>query len=261
MVKEQGMKRTKKVLLGTALAGALIVSTGFGTYSWFTSESNAQGEMKNGILQINGGGNIDTPIFTAEQFAPSQLHYGEWMSISNTGNMNAHLKATYTHSVDKASLEKYDIGFMAMKYTVKPGQDEYADSKIKLENLFNGKTNEVFSTLHDGNQRIEMLGTLLTPAQVMSGEIQLGDGENEEFWELDEGQYIDIMIAIKLDESAGNEYQGVSYKSGLNVIAKQTDAGSTYDNESGKKDDLTVDGKKDEEAAEEEEKQAVTDKK
>lgn len=231
MVKAQGMKKTKNVLLGTALAGALLVSTGFGTYSWFTSESNAQAEMKNGILQINGGGNIDTPIFTAEQFAPSQLHYGEWLSISNTGDMDAHLKATYTHSVDKASLEAYEVGFIAMKYSVKPGQDAYEDSKIKLDNLFNGTTNEVLSSGNDTNAQVEMLGTLLSADQVKSGEILVGDGENEEFWKLDEGQYIDIMMGIKLDESAGNEYQGASYKAGLNVIAKQTDAGSTYDSE------------------------------
>lgn len=230
MVKTQGMKKSKNVLLGTALAGALIVSTGFGTYSWFTSESNAQAEMKNGILQINGGGNIDTPIFTAEQFAPSQLHYGEWLSISNTGDMDAHIKATYTHAVDKASLEGYEVGFIAMKYTVKPGQDAYEDSKIKLDNLFNGTTNEVLSSNNDGKNRIEMMGTLLSAKQIESGEILVGDGENEQFWELDEGQYIDIMMGIKLDESAGNEYQGAAYKAGLNVIAKQTDTGSTYEN-------------------------------
>ncbi len=238
MVKTKGMKKTKNVLLGTALAGALLVSTGFGTYSWFTSESNAQAEMKNGILQINGGGNIDTPIFTAEQFAPSQLHYGEWLSISNTGDMDAHIKAMYTHSVDKASLEGYEVGFIAMKYTVKPGEDEYADSKIKLDNLFNGTTNEVMSSVNEGKKRIEMIGSLLSADKVMSGEILVGDGENEQFWELDEGQYIDIMMGIKLDESAGNEYQGASYKAGLNVIAKQTDTGSTYENQEKKKNEV-----------------------
>ena len=231
MAKTQGMKKTKNVLLGTALAGALIVTTGFGTYSWFTSESNAQAEMQNGILQINGGGNIDTPIFTAEQFAPSQLHYGEFLTISNTGDMDAHLKATYTHSVDKASLEGYEVGFIAMKYTVKPGEDTYADSKIKLDNLFNGTTNEVLSIQNEGKKRVETLGTLLSAAQIESGEIVVGDGENEEFWALEEGQYIDIMMGIKLDEHAGNEYQGASYKAGLNVIAKQTDSGSTYTTE------------------------------
>lgn len=240
MVKTQGMKKSKNVLLGTALAGALIVSTGFGTYSWFTSESNAQAEMKNGILQINGGGNIDTPIFTAEQFAPSQLHYGEWLSISNTGDMDAHIKATYTHSVDKASLEGYEVGFIAMKYTVKPDENAYEDSKIKLDNLFNGTTNEVLSSENDGKNGVEMMGTLLSAKQIESGEILVGDGENEEFWELDEGQYIDIMMGIKLDESAGNEYQGASYKAGLNVIAKQTDAGSTYDNEAKKEKENEV---------------------
>lgn len=89
--------------------------------------------------------------------------------------MDAHPKATYTHSIDKASLEKYDIGFMAMKYKVKPDEDDYADSKIKFENLFDGTTNGGLSTKNDGKQRIEMLGTLLIPAQVNSWEIRRTD--------------------------------------------------------------------------------------
>ncbi len=129
-------------MLGTVLAGTLIVSAGFGPYSWFTSETNAQGSMTNGVLAINDGADIETPIFEGTQFVPSQLQYGEWLSLSNTGDLDTHLKATYKHSVDKASLEGYEIGYMAMKYTVTPGKDVYEDSKIKLDNLFNGTTNE-----------------------------------------------------------------------------------------------------------------------
>ncbi|AIF45561.1 hypothetical protein X953_16350 [Virgibacillus sp. SK37] len=37
------------------------------------------------------------------------------------------------------------------------------------------------------------------------------------------------MIAVKLDESAGNDYQGARYYASLNVIAKQTDDGAQYE--------------------------------
>lgn len=63
-----------------------------------------------------------------------------------------------------------------------------------------------------------------------SDEIIFGEGEEDSFWQLDEGQYIDIMIAIKLDESAGNEYQGATYNASFNVMAKQTDEGAQYEN-------------------------------
>lgn len=231
MKKTNGMKKTKNMLLGTALAGTLMLSAGFGTYSWFTSETNAHGEMKNGVLEINDGNDIETPIFSETGFAPSQLQYGEWLSLSNTGDLDAHLKATYIHSVDKASLEAYEVGYMAMKYTVKPGQDVYEDSKIKLDNLFNGTTNERSVSLSSQIEGVEIMGNVLSQEEVDSGEIVFGEGGADSFWQLDEGQYIDIMVGIKLDENAGNEYQGATYKALLNVIAKQTDDGAEYENE------------------------------
>ena len=224
------MKKTKKLLLGTALAGTLIVSAGFGTYSWFTSETNAQGSMENGVLAINDGVNIETPIFEGTKFAPSQLQYGEWLSLSNTGDLETYLKATYKHSVDKASLEGYEIGYMAMKYTVAPGTEVYEDSKIELDNLFNGTTNERPLSISSQSDGVEIHGNILSQAEVNSGEIIFGEGEEDSFWQLDEGQYIDIMIAIKLDESAGNEYQGATYNASFNVVAKQTDEGAQYEN-------------------------------
>jgi len=60
---------------------------------------------------------------------------------------------------------------------------------------------------------------------------QLGDGTNQAFWRLKSDQYIDVMFAIKLDETANNDYQGVKYSADLKVQAKQTDDGSKYDGE------------------------------
>lgn len=222
------MKKVKKVLLGTTLAGALIATTGVGTYSWFTSETEAQGNMENGTMEINNGADIEKALFSGVKFAPSQLQYGDWVSISNTGNMDTVLKATYTQSVDKASLEKYDIGFMAMKYSVTPEQDVYEDSKIKLENLFDGTTNERAIT-QNMSEGVEVVGKVLTKEEADSGKVQFGEGDDDSFWKLEEGQYIDIMVGIKLDESAGNEYQGAKYDAALKVNAKQTDDGAEYE--------------------------------
>ncbi|CDQ37800.1 MULTISPECIES: hypothetical protein [Virgibacillus] len=222
------MKKLKKTLLGTTFAGILVASAGIGTYSWFTSETEAQGDMQNGVLQINNDSNIETPIFSGVKFAPSQLEYGNWVTIENSGDLDTYLNATYTHSIDKASLDAYEVGYMAMKYTTTPDQDTYEKSKIQLENLFNGETNErTFTTAN--TEGVELSGELLTDEEVDSGEITFGEGSEDSFWQLDEGQYIDIMIAIKLDESAGNEYQGAQYDATFHVIGKQTDDGATYE--------------------------------
>ncbi|WP_060678294.1 hypothetical protein [Virgibacillus halodenitrificans] len=218
----------KKALLATSLSGALIVSAGMGTYSWFTSETNAHGELKGGMLELNNGTDIEQPLFDEKQFSPSQLQYGSWVSLSNTGDLDAHLKAIYNHSIDKASLDAYEVGYMAMKYTVKPDQDAYKDSKIALDNLFNGVTNER-SVMKSLPNDIEVSGKIVTQKDADSGEIVLGEGSEDSFWEVEEGQYIDLMIAVKLDESAGNDYQGARYNASLNVIAKQTDDGAKYE--------------------------------
>lgn len=223
------MKKTKNFLLGTTLAGVLIASTGIGTYSWFTSETVAQGDMENGVLEINDGGDIEEPLFSGVKFTPSQLQYGNWVSISNSGDLDTHLKAIYTQSVNKASLDAYEVGYMAMKYTVAPDQDVYEDTKIALENLFNGTTNERSLASAKLPEGVEMVGKVLTEEEADSGEIIFGEGVEDSFWQLDEGQYIDVMVGIKLDENAGNEYQGAVYNASLNVIAKQTDEGAQYE--------------------------------
>lgn len=230
MEKKKNVGKMKKALLTVTLSGVIIASASMGTYSWFTSETNAKGTLQNGVLELNDGKDIGIALFEEEQFAPSQLQYGNWISLANTGNMDTHLKATYMHSVDVASLEKYEVGYMAMKYTTQPGEEVYEDSKIALENLFNGQTNERAArmVLPEG---VEQFSEVLSEDEVKNGEIQLGEGSQDEFWQLKEGQYIDIMIAVKLDESAGNEYQGSTYESNLKVIAKQTDAGATYGDE------------------------------
>lgn len=222
------MKKTKKILLGIVLAGILMTAAG-GTYSWFTSETSANGEMVNGTLQINNGEDIEEPMFSGVQFSPSQLQYGNWITITNSGDLDAFLKTTYSHTVDKASLESYDVGFMAMKYTTTPDQDVYEQSKIALENLFNGTTNERNVTLSSLPDGVQVTGKVLTADEADSGEIVFGEGEEDSFWKLKEGQYIDIMVGVKLDEHAGNEYQGATYDASLQVKAKQTDSGAQYE--------------------------------
>lgn len=234
------MKAVKKALLGMSVAGVLVVSAGMGTYSWFTSETNASGEVVNGTLQINNGVDITTPVVLAEKFAPSQLQFGDWITVENTGNLKSLLRATYTHSVDIAPVQKYKVGYYAIKYIERPGEDEFKKAQIELDQLFKGTTNprDAVQTLETDN--IEIVSGIISEEDLAemvaksgnSKEIVLGDGsldgKNDKFWNLKHNEYIDIMFGVKLSEKAGNEYQGASYTADFKVKAKQIDEGAEY---------------------------------
>ncbi|MGE6257153.1 hypothetical protein ACQKCU_04445 [Heyndrickxia sporothermodurans] len=237
------MKKMKKALLGTTLVGALVVSAGFGTYSWFTSETNAAGQIANGTLQLNNGQDMTEKIIDGADFAPSQLKYGEWLTIDNTGSQDTHIKATLNQTLDKdINIKKYKVGYIALKYKEKPSGDVLKASKIKLEKLFDGTTN-VVDTLRASDGEIEVAPGVTAVSGVVgedgiagfkavsNKEWVLGEGTNKPFWRLKSDQYIDIVFAVKLDESANNDYQGVKYSADLKVQAKQTDEGSKYDGE------------------------------
>lgn len=239
---KKSMKKVKRALLGTTLAGALIVSAGYGTYSWFTSETNAAGQIANGTLQLNNGQNITEKVIDGADFAPSQLKYGEWMTIDNTGTQDANIRAILSQKLDKdVNIKKYKVGYIALKYKEKPSGDVQKAAKIKLDKLFDGTTNVVESQAFSNDA--EILPGVYAVTGIVGEEgvagykavsdkkWQLGDGTNQAFWRLKSDQYIDVMFAIKLDETANNDYQGVKYSADLKVQAKQTDDGSKYDGE------------------------------
>ncbi|KQL56651.1 MULTISPECIES: TasA family protein [Bacillaceae] len=232
-------KALKLSLLGTAFAGALVfTATSTGSFAWFTDSVEATGEIQGGTLELNNGQDIDGSIVQASNFAPSQLIFGDWLSVENTGTLDTHLQATYRHQVDlEVPIDAYKVGYIALKYTVAPGRDVYEDAQYRLDQLFNGVTNEVqtFSAASTaGSDDVEVLVAIVDESEYdqNTGELFLGDGSqtgrDNEFWQLDEGQYIDLNFGVKLDENAGNEYQGAVYQAVLEVLAKQTDNGANY---------------------------------
>ncbi|MEI4831365.1 hypothetical protein WAX78_18220 [Bacillus sp. FJAT-53711] len=238
--------KAKKALLGTTLAGAIAVAASYGTYSWFTSETTAKGKITNAVVQLNNGKDMKGNLVAAGNFAPSQLVFGDWLTIDNTGTVDTFLQAKLQQSLDKPlSLDAYKVGYVALKYKVKPTEDVLKESQLKLEELFEGTTNEVSPSLPEG---VEMVtGFLNAPAgeksvasiaaksaaAVGQKEILLGDGAesgtDNKFWNLEKDEYIDISFGVKLDESAKNEYQGVTYSAKLSVKAKQKDDGALYE--------------------------------
>lgn len=239
------LAKAKKALLGTTVAGAIAVAASYGTYSWFTSETTAKGEITNAIVQLNHGENIQEKIVAQKNFAPSQLVYGDWMTIDNSGTVDTFLQAKLNQKLDKPlSLDTYKVGYVALKYKVKPDADVLKASQIKLEELFDGTTNEVSKTLASGPKEIAegveiITGFLNAPVAAQSiasdgeKEFLLGDGaetgKDNKFWNLKTNEYIDLSFAIKLDENASNDYQGVKYTANLSVKAKQIDEGAQYE--------------------------------
>ncbi|USK35857.1 hypothetical protein LIT25_11465 [Bacillus sp. F19] len=237
--------KVKKALLGTTIAGVIAVATSYGTYSWFTSETTAQGEITNAVVQINNGQNIQEKIVAQENFAPSQLVFGDWLTIDNTGTVNTFLQAKLNQTLDKdLSLDTYKVGYIALKYKVKPTEDVFKESLIKLEELYEGTTNVVSRSLDSDEpvkiaEGVEMItGFLNAPearsaAVVGENEFLLGDGaesgKGNKFWNLKTDEYIDLLFGVKLDESASNDYQGVKYSADFSVKAKQKDDGALYE--------------------------------
>lgn len=240
------MKKVQKALLATSMAGVLLASAGYGTYSWFTSSTNASGAIDNGTLSVNNGEDISTKLFSASKFAPSQFVKGTFVTIDNTGDMAETLKVNYTSVVDKAPADPYKIYYMAFKYQVKPDQDLIEDWRMEWEKgFFNGNNNENSPQLFAKSQA---LSKLPKGVKVVTGEVTLEEAQamstlaktakasntktfklgNDDFFTLQEDEYIGIAFDVKLDEKAGNEYQGAKYDATLSVQAKQTDSGAKY---------------------------------
>ncbi|PLR77244.1 hypothetical protein CU633_11920 [Bacillus sp. V3-13] len=226
------MKNVKKALIGTALAGTLVVGAGFGTYSWFTDQSQATGTIENGTLTLGEMGSL----FEHTNFAPSQVLLSNWNTVKNTGSLDQVLRATYTHSVDGASISKYKVGYLAVKYTEKPGKDKLKDWELRIQKkFFSGETNPAVMSAAAAEEGYEIKEGILTEEEVQqlakaeasgtSRTLTLGEGG---FWKLNDNQYIDIIFGVKLLDTAGNEYQGATYNANFLVEAKQTDNGAEF---------------------------------
>ncbi|QHE63358.1 hypothetical protein FHE72_21985 [Rossellomorea vietnamensis] len=238
------MKSVKKALLATSLAGALVVSAGYGTYSWFTSSTSAAGTIENGTLSVNNGEAITTPLFTGAKFAPSQVVYGDIFTLENTGNLKQNLRLTYTGTVDKASADPYKIYYMAFKYKEKPNMDKLKDWRMAWEKgFFNGNHNPQMSVAKSavaelpkgvevvtGEATVEEVQAMSALAKSSSEGDKTFKFGNDGFFTLEEDQYITMAFDVKLDQNAGNEYQGAKYSGNLMVEAKQTDQGAKFEN-------------------------------
>ena len=246
------MKNFKRVLIGTALAGSLVVGAGYGTYSWFTAQTSATGTIDNGTLAL---GDMGVNLFKQEKFAPSKTVESDLKTIDNTGSLNQILKATYNQKItgpggealcanqSSAVISKYKVYYLAIKYQEKPKPEVVVDTRSNILKLINESTNgSLAQSVVTENPSYEVVQGELTAQEVqglMSSKqtsptektFILGNGDNDSFWTLTPKQHIDIQLFVKLANNAGNEFQGIHYDGTFKVEAKQTDTGAKFQSE------------------------------
>ncbi|WP_100373750.1 hypothetical protein [Bacillus sp. FJAT-45037] len=118
------MQKTKKALLGTALAGAIVIGAGFGTFSWFTSNAVVSGEITNSVIEITPESQVFNMKVNKGEFdnmAPSRVAFSQWTEFKNRSTEPVKLQAIFNSTLipdpkhdpnSEASLEKYNQGAM-----------------------------------------------------------------------------------------------------------------------------------------------------
>ncbi|MGG1678222.1 hypothetical protein ACIFOT_21150 [Neobacillus sp. NRS-1170] len=228
------MNNVKKALIATSLAGALVVSAGYGTYSWFTAEKSVTSQIKNGTFTL---GEASSPLYNHEKFAPSQLLMSNWISFQNTGDLDQFYKVTNTETLNMPSGSLANYHYRGWFFEV-PISYELTDAdKAVFEN-------DIKNAL-GGNPVAKTAFTAPALPLPKGSSAQVVDSEEDAAkmaaaatttrintvpWErlLPAGYKIMVIYGVKLNENAGNEYQGAVYNSTVKVFSKQTDAGAQY---------------------------------
>ncbi|OMF56548.1 hypothetical protein BK139_14720 [Paenibacillus sp. FSL R5-0490] len=206
------MKKMKKALLGTALAGTLVIGAGAGTYSWFNAEYKASGQITNHTLEINDTTTDSDVLFAeAESLAPGRS-VSDSFSIENTGSLEQVLRTKF----DLALYDENDQNIGS------PDKSGYTiDAKFTFTR--NGTT---YAPLTFEGIDAQQLDRILGNNQWLPDADGLENlGEVFYFQPKDK---IDVVLDVNLLGSAGNEYQGKKLKGNLEVDGKQIDAGAQY---------------------------------
>ncbi|WHY35139.1 TasA family protein [Cytobacillus firmus] len=192
------MKKMKKALLGTALAGTLVIGAGAGTYSWFNASYKASGTITNHTLTIDEGTSVTEPITFSGKLAPGNNVTGSF-AFKNTGSMEQVVQA----GLD-LQLKNSDGSTSSLN------KDMY---KIYATVTYNGTTLPTFSGDADDIDSY-FAGDTWRPNNGTRGFMP------------DDTVNVDLKVELKTD--AGNEYQGKELYGEVVVRGKQIDAGATY---------------------------------
>jgi LPXTG-motif cell wall-anchored protein len=187
------MRKTKKIFITITLVFLFIIFNSF--------PNMAKGKIQDGKIEINNGLlNLEKFFNEYQRIAPSQIVSSKKVVIKNTGNLPIKMYQKFSFSLKSDGTSKMDLENMLQKYLV------------KIHILENGK--ELY---------VEQLSGHWTPAskfnEIFSSE------KGKEIDEISPRKNLTIVLDIKLDERAGNEYQGILFNvdlftTGLMVITK-----------------------------------------
>jgi spore coat-associated protein N len=208
------MNKTKKALLGTALAGALVVGASAGTYAWFNAEVKVSGDIQNYTLELNDTTQDAITLFGNEgiKLAPSRTAGPETFDIKNTGELDQVIR-------------------MGADFTLTGPNGPYVTNVDGSVYKITGSA----QLLLNGNPVGGALPFNTTAAQIDT--LFAGDtwfpSEDGKFWNgtqlvLPSGYGVRVTLNVKLDEDAGNKYQAATLFGELEVDGKQTDEGSEF---------------------------------
>ncbi|SDI33726.1 camelysin. Metallo peptidase. MEROPS family M73 [Alteribacillus persepolensis] len=203
------MKKTKKALIATTLAGAVAVGAGFGTFSWFTDSQSTDGEITAGTLTLNdlseytvfSEGNMQ-PI--DPEITPDLITEGENITVENTGSLEM---------VPRLQLDveiKDDKGNDASETL----SDEYMIKMTFDRNDMN------WSEEISADKVIDNRGFVDPDWFPSDAGFKYPLGPDESF---------DVQFDVYLNKDAGNEYQGSSLTGTLNVEGGQSVDGAEFE--------------------------------
>jgi len=198
------MNKMKKALLGTALAGAVVVGASAGTYAWFNAEYTNSGTVTNHTLEINNGYSVDETLQFDGLLAPSRT-VSTTFKIENTGSMDQILRG------------KFDLVLKdADGVTTTLSKDQYsltADVKLYRPGLGD-------ITIPVGPATADVIDYF--------NNMWIPDADGLEQVYFQPGDAVKVNLHVTLNENADNKYQGAKLEGNLEIDGRQTDSGSKF---------------------------------
>ena len=214
-------KGTKRALLMSALSMLLCCSMLIGTtFAWFTDEVTST----NNIIK---SGTLDVTM--------------EWKDATATGSQQTYKDASegaiFNYDkwepgyVEAKNIKIANVGTLALQYKLNIGANGDVSELADVIDVYYAESEIVLTARSEVESKLTKVGTL---AEVLAGMPTNVSGDLEK----DEDVY--VTIALKMQESAGNEYQELSIGSDFSVVLIATQDNVEIDSFDKDYDDIDV---------------------
>lgn len=169
------MRNYKIIALVTSIFISIIVS--------FTVPHLVSGEIHDGKVELNNGLVHHEKMYEEYQFlAPSQIVTSKEIKIKNTGSLSLKMYEKFHFSLKKFNISSRKLDEMLNKYYIRADLSKNGEKLIIEDITENWISAKDFNTIFNNEKKIGMLN----PNDTLT-----------------------LILHVKLDENAGNEYQGV----------------------------------------------------